>query len=359
MVGAQLVVAVPVTVAEKVIAVVRVAAPTSQTLTATLLAWAALALSAALALGVAVLVARHQARYLSTPLEALASAAERVASGDLQRRTEPVGTPELVRLARTQNEMLDRLCDLIARERRLTADISHQLRTPVTGLALGLQNALSSDGNAAAADSRAALVDALGQVRDLERTIDDVIQLARPQGRAVGTGPVRPVADLCAELERRWHAPLAQAGRPLVVTTQTDPGLALPLFLVKEVLKILLDNATRHGAGRVTVVFRELGSFVAIDVADEGSVPATGDELFRRGQPSGDGLGIGLSLGRSIAEAHGGRLALTRHQPTRFTLLVPLPSSPSEPNSTPAFDRMQRPGPRPAPRRPQSVRGES
>ncbi|WP_034716154.1 HAMP domain-containing sensor histidine kinase [Intrasporangium chromatireducens] len=339
-VGAEFVVAVPVTVGERVIAVVRASAPTSQTFAGILLAWAALALSAALALGVAVLVARRQARYLSTPLEALASAAERVASGDLQRRTEPVGTPELVRLARTQNEMLDRLCDLIARERRLTADISHQLRTPVTGLALGLQNALSSDGNAAAADSHAALVDALGQVRDLERTIDNVIQLARPEAGVLGAAPVRSVEDFGTEIERRWHGPLSEAGRPLVVTAQTDLALFLPQFVVTEILKILLDNAMHHGAGRVTVVFRDLGSFVAIDVADEGSVQARSEELFRRGQSGSDGLGIGLALGRSIAEAYGGRLALTRQQPTRFTLMVPL--FPAEPDPAPASDDPQR-----------------
>ncbi|GGN08042.1 two-component sensor histidine kinase [Terrabacter tumescens] len=337
-VGADLVVAVPVTVAEKVIAVVRVAAPTSQTLTATLLAWAALVLCAGLALAVAVLVARRQARFLSTPLEALAVTAERVASGDLQTRTEPLGTPELVRLAQTQNDMLDRLCELITRERRLTAEISHQLRTPLTGLALGLQNALSRDGSSAAADPHASLADALGQVRDLELTIDHVIQLARPQGRALGADPVRSVAEVCAQIQRRWHGPLSEAGRALFVTAQTDLALPLPQFVVTEVLKILMDNATRHGAGRVTVVFRDLGSFVAIDVADEGSVQASGEELFRRGQSGSDGLGIGLALGRSIAEAYGGRLALARQQPTRFTLMVPLSPTPSEPDPTPVSD---------------------
>ncbi|GAA2748199.1 HAMP domain-containing sensor histidine kinase [Terrabacter aerolatus] len=344
-VGAQLVVAVPVTVAEKVIAVVRVAAPTNQTWTATLLAWAALVLSAGLALVVAVLVARRQARFISTPLEALAVSAERVAAGDLQTRAQPAGTPELVRLAQSQNEMLDRLCDLIARERQLTAEVSHQLRTPVTGLALGLQNALSHEGGGATADPHAALVDALGQVRDLERTIDNVIQLARPEAGVMRGGPVRSVGDFCAEVERRWRGTLSEAGRPLVVTAQTDLALCLPQFVVTEVLKILMDNATRHGAGRVTVVFRDLGSFVAIDVTDEGSVQAHREELFRRGQSGSDGLGIGLALGRSIAEAYGGRLALTLEQPTRFTLMVPLPSTPSEPDPTLSSDSPQRPVP--------------
>lgn len=342
-VGAQLVVAVPVTVAEKVIAVVRVAAPASQTLTATLLAWAALVLCAGLALMVAVLVARRQARFLSTPLEALAVSAERVAAGDLQTRARPNGTPELVRLAQTQNAMLDRLCDLIARERRLTDEISHQLRTPVTGLALGLQNALSHEAGNATADPHAALVDALRQAEDLERTIDNLIQLARPEAGVLGGGPVRSVEDFCAEIERRWHGPLSEAGRPLVVTAQTDLALLLPQFVVTEILKVLLDNAMHHGAGRVTVLFRDLGSFVAIDVADEGSVQARGEELFRSGQSGSDGLGIGLALGRSIAEAYGGRLSLTRREPTQFTLMVPLSSTPPDPDPTPSVDDPQQP----------------
>ncbi|WP_256796423.1 HAMP domain-containing sensor histidine kinase [Terrabacter sp. Ter38] len=324
-VAGDLVVAVPVSVAEKVIAVVRVSTPQRLVWRWVLLAWAVLALSAAAALVVAVLVARRQARLLSTPLEALAMAAERVGAGDLQIRAAPAGAPELVRLAQSQNEMLDRLSALIARERRFTADVSHQLRTPLTGLSLSLQNALRSRDAYPATDLRPALIDATDQVRDLERTIEDILRLARPESRAHTVGASQTVADLTAELERRWRGPLARAGRRLDITHETDPAQPLPVFVTTEVLKILLENATRHGTGRVTVSFRDLGTVVAIDVADEGSISRRADEVFRRGHSGSNGAGIGLALARSIAEAHGGRLTLTTPDPTRFTLLVPIP----------------------------------
>jgi signal transduction histidine kinase len=68
----------------------------------------------------------------------------------------------------------------------------------------------------------------------------------------------------------------------------------------------------RHGIGRVEVAFGDLSTVVAVDVSDEGSVTLAPADLFRRGHSGGSGSGIGLSLGRSIAEAAGGRLS--QHQ---------------------------------------------
>lgn len=326
----DLVVAVPVTVAENVVAVVRVATPQRLVWGWVLLAWGVLAFIGALALTVAVLLARRQARLLSAPLETLAAAATRVGAGDLQIRTPPTGVPELVRLAQTQNDMLERLSDLISRERRFTADVSHQLRTPLTGLALGLQNALRSPETDSDADIRQAVGEAAVQVQALERTIEDILRLARPETAAGGEPAVRTVTELVDDLARRWHGSLAAAGRLLVIRlNDTDPQAALPAFLTTEVLTILLDNANGHGRGSVEVSFRDLSTVIAIDVADEGAMTIPAAEVFRRGASGGNGWGIGLSIGRSIAEAGGGRLTLASTDPTRFTLLVPvsLPAS--------------------------------
>lgn len=323
-VDGELVVAVPVTVAENVVAVVRVATPQRLVWRWVLLAWTALGLTAALALAVAVLVARRRARLLSAPLEALAAAATQVGAGDLQIRTPPTGVPELVRLAQTQNDMLGRLSDLIGRERRFTADVSHQLRTPLTGLTLGLQNALRSTEADPDAVLRPALQDAEEQVRALERTIEDILSLARSQAGTHEAPPTCTVSEVVEDLERRWHGSLAAAGRPFVVRLHdTDPATTVPVFAVTETLTILLDNATRHGQGGVEVSFRDLTTVVAVDVTDEGEVTLPPAELFRRGTSGAGGSGIGLALGRSIAEASGGRLSLASADPTRFTLLLP------------------------------------
>lgn len=326
-VGSDLVVAVPVSVAENVTAVVRVATPQRLVWGWVLLAWGALVASGGAALAIAVLVARRQARLISAPLEALSDAAERVGAGDLRVRTPPAGGPELVRLAQTQNEMLDRVFDLVTRERRFTADVSHQLRTPLTGLALGLQGALLADeSDPHRADLRPAVLEAAEKVRDLERTIEELLRMARRETDTVAADALVVVADLAADLELRWHGQLAGQGRVLdvVVPRDTDAAAAVPAFAAREVLMILLDNASRHGKGRVKVVFRDLSTVIAVDVADEGSVTLGALELFTRGHSGGSGSGIGLSLGRSIAESCGGRLSLADADPARFTLLLPV-----------------------------------
>lgn len=323
-VNGDLVLAVPVTVAENVVAVVRVATPQRLVWGWVLLAWTALTLTAALALVVAGLVARRQARLLSAPLEALATAAARVGAGDLQIRTPPTGVPEVVRLAQTQNDMLTRLSDLIERERRFTADVSHQLRTPLTGLTLALQNALRSSEADPSPPLRPALQDAAERVRALERTVEDILSLARSQNSSLDTSHTCAIEDVVTELERRWHGTFAAAGRPFTVRLQdTDASTAVPVFPVTEILTVLLDNATRHGRGGVEVTFRDLTTVVAVDVSDEGEVTFSQAQLFRRGRSGSGSSGIGLALARSIAEASGGRLALSSPAPTRFTLLLP------------------------------------
>src|SRR4029450_2358234 len=121
----------------KVVGLVRAAQPVRVIWNRVVLAWLALAALAATAFGVAVLVARRQARHLSAPLEALAETSEQIAAGDLTVRAEPSGIPEIGRVAETHNAMVDRLGDMLQRERHFTGNAAQQLRTPLTGLPLG------------------------------------------------------------------------------------------------------------------------------------------------------------------------------------------------------------------------------
>src|ERR1700712_3370709 len=114
-------------------------------------------------------------------------------------------------------------------------------------------------------------------------------------------------------------------GRELVRITGTVdvPAVFCSRRAVEQILDVLLDNAMQHGRGAVTVTFRIADTAVAIDVTDEGS-GLSGDPqaLFvRRSAPSLNHR-IGLTLARTLAEAEGGRLVVSRRNPPTFTLLM-------------------------------------
>ncbi|MYT24357.1 HAMP domain-containing protein [Streptomyces sp. SID7760] len=317
--GGELVVAVPVSSSERVIGVVRASTSARTVWSRVLWGWAVLLGLCLLALGAAVVVARKQAAALTAPLEALARTSLAIADGDLTARAEHSTIAEIDEVARAHNTMVTHLAQLLEHERHFTANASHQLRTPLTGLQLGLEAALADP----EADPRAALAEAAERSRHLDHTIDEVLRLARA---GVGTLPLtanQPVGELLEAADRRWHGVFAGEGRRLTTAWEPEAGrLPVPGRTVDQILDVLLDNAHRHGRGTVTLTLRDLGTALALDVADEGTKTLDPRTIFERG--IGDGSGIGLALARQLAGAAEGRLALASTAPTRFTLLLPL-----------------------------------
>ncbi|MFG2666709.1 histidine kinase dimerization/phospho-acceptor domain-containing protein [Streptomyces sp. NPDC048387] len=319
----ELVVAVPVSSGEQVIGVIRASTRASTVWARVLWGWAALLGLCLVALGAAVIVARRQASILAAPLEALAGTSLAVADGDLTARAEPSTIAEIDEVARAHNTMVDRLAQLLEHERHFTANASHQLRTPLAGLQLGLEAALADPD----ADPRAALAEAAERSRHLDHTIEEVLRLARS-----GAGPLPMAREQSAEdvLEaagHRWHGAFAEDGRRLTTTWEPQAGgLEVPGRTVEQIVDILLDNAHRHGRGTVTLTVRDLGTAIALDVADEGTADLDPQVIFQRG--IGEGSGIGLALARQLAAGADGRLSLTSTAPTRFTLLLPLREEP-------------------------------
>ncbi len=318
--GADLVVAVPVSAAEHVDGVVRAAAPMSVVWTRAVFAWLLLAALAGAALVVAVLVARRQARLLTGPLEDLSSASERIAGGDLSARAEPGDIPEITRVALAHNLMVDRLTQLLDRQSHFSADASHQLRTPLSGLLLKLEAART----APPADLPRILDDAARGVRDLSRTVEDLLTLSRHHPERWFTAAPGTVAEVLTGAEQRWHGPLAREGRRLVLDIEPQVrAWTLPASLLTQIVDVLADNAARHGRGTVTLTARDTSGVLAVDVTDEGTIRLDPADVFVRGASGGGGHGIGLALARTIAEAGGGRLTVTRRAPTTFTLYLP------------------------------------
>ncbi|MDJ0343924.1 HAMP domain-containing sensor histidine kinase [Streptomyces sp. H10-C2] len=321
--GGKLVVAVPVSSSEKVIGVVRATATTSEVWKRVLLAWLGLLGAVLLALGAAIAVARHQARALSTPLEALSATAQAVADGDLTARAEHCGIAEIDQLVTTQNTMVERLTRLLQHERHFSANASHQLRTPLAGLQLGLEAALNAP-REPGSSLRPALEEALEASRHLQRTIDEVLRLARADSGGPVSTPDETAADLLERAARRWHGAFADAGRRLDIDVRPEArSLRLPGRATDQILDVLLDNALRHGRGTATVTVREATGAIAVDVTDEGALRIAPQTAFERGATTGSGNGIGLSFARELAEAAGGRLTASGTDPTAFTLLLP------------------------------------
>jgi signal transduction histidine kinase len=312
-----LAVAVPVTDGTSVTGVIRGATPYHGVWLRIAGAWAVMLALGAVAVGATWLLARRQARRLSAPLESLAGAAQRLGEGDFSVRTAASGIPEIDAAGSALDVTADRLDDLVARERAFSSTASHQLRTPLTGLRLTLETALDASDTA----RRAAMVRALESADRLERTIDDLLSLARhtPADRAV-----LPVPALVADWTSAWSSVLAGRDRRLRVEVAEElPAVRASEAAVRQVVDVLLDNAVLHGTGTVDLVVHDIGATVAIDVSDEGEGPPQPDEVFRSRAASAPGHGIGLALARALAEAEGGRLVLGSARPPVFSLLLP------------------------------------
>ena len=316
-VGDDLVIAVPVLSGATVTGIVRAATAYQEIRRRTALTWLAMGGSAVLALAATWLFARRLAARLARPMEELSTAAKRFGEGDFTVRASCAGIDEIDQVAVALNTTADRVTETLERERTFSADVSHQLRTPLTGLRLQLEAALVSPG----VDVRAALVSGIASADRLERTIDDLLALAR-QPRTQRS-PVDFDA-LFDGVRQCWESLLADQGRTLRVDYHGAPPPRASAPAVRQILGVLLDNAVTHGQGAVTITARDAGGALAIDVTCEG--PSLDGDLDPFSPPQGapTGHGIGLPLARSLAEAEDGRLRLTTPSPPTFTLLLPI-----------------------------------
>ena len=245
-------------------------------------------------------------------------------TGDLSRRlTLSKSRDEVGRLTTSFNAMLDRLqsaqADLaaaLAAQQRFVADASHELRTPLATIRTNAEF-LRERPDAAANDRAEAIADMATEVERMGRLVDGLLVLARADaGVAVQRRPV-DLRAVAAEEARRFRAP--GRGRDESQGVQvTAEGAALvsgDADSLERAVRILLDNAFRHGGPPVGVTVDKRDGRVRLEVRDGGpGLPTGGEERiferFYRADParSGEGTGLGLSIARAIVEAHGGTI---------------------------------------------------
>lgn len=298
------------------------------------------ALTTALLVGVlasaaaAGLAAAFVTRRLLRPLDAVRTATRLIASGHYQASVPLPEEPELAALAADVNTLAAALASTETRRTRLLGEVAHEMRTPLTALD-GYMEGLIDGVFAAKPEILGAASD---EVRRLRRLADDLSALSRAEEQRLELHQVD--ADL-ADLARRAAGRLApQFGDNDVALTIRAPG-TLPVRAdpdrITQVLTNIIGNAlaATPAAGAVTVEARSAGHRAEVAVTDTGIGLAADDlqrvfERFYRvpGQPRrSSGSGIGLTIARNIARAHGGDVAASSAGPGRgatFVLTLPL-----------------------------------
>ncbi|MGJ4846642.1 sensor histidine kinase [Leifsonia sp. Le1] len=331
MVDGTLVDVVPVTTSERTVGVVRASIPLTVVIGDDITAWATILGAAALCLLVGVLIARRAARRVATPMESLANAVQALGHGDFQARATVSGIAEIDVAGAALADTAIRLRALVERQRRLSQDASHQLRTPLAGLRALLET--TQTGEAGAPPD--VVAQALERVDALDATIGDFLAPeTRPRGQLTDIG------ELARQSERRWRGPLAAKGRPLRIDIpeHVEPIATDPARL-QQILDVLLENAYQHGSGAVLVRLRASYGATVVDVEDEGNQIPLDADVFQRGYSGAGRSGIGLALARELTTDIGGRLLLRARLPhTQFSLILdrgsaPVPGSANAPRA--------------------------
>jgi len=306
-----------------------------------------LMLAAAVMAGLAVLiVGSFQARRIVAPVRALAEAAERIAGGDLSQRTPVTSQDELGEMAAAFNTMAAKLERQQELRHRAMADVAHELRTPLSVLQIELESI--EDGlTGPTPEVVAGLQTSVAHLRHLVEDLR-VLSLADAGELQLDVEPVE-VGKLVHEVVNRVQG-TARAkditldvrlpDAPLMVSSD-DQRLA-------QVLLNLLSNALQHTPpdGQVTVDARQVEGEIHVRVQDTGKgipakdLPHIFDRLHRadraRSRDTG-GSGLGLSITRSLVEAHGGRIWAhsTEDEGSAFTFALPLnPGDEQKPGKT-------------------------
>jgi len=282
-------------------------------------------------------------RTLTRRLERLQNGVQQWGEGDLSIRVPENGQDEVAFLAKRFNQAAERVQALVqsreallASQKSLLANASHELRSPLTRIRMGLE--------LMGASATPAFRDEISRnISELDALIEEILLASRLDAREADLGSIESVeligmaAEECARVdaELELQANPSTDGLQTVATELTVLGVAK---LLRRAVRNLLENARRYGAGQISLSLSHTAQHAVIRVADHG--PGVPPELQERifepfyrlpGATERDGgVGLGLALVKSIAQRHGGR-AFCENQPDGGAcFVIELPLSPAQ-----------------------------
>jgi two-component system heavy metal sensor histidine kinase CusS len=271
------------------------------------------------------------------PIAAVTATARRIGPAHLGERIATAGLPAEVKdLADTFNPMLARLEDAFGRLGRFTADIAHELRTPVNTLRLQAEVALQRP--RPPEEYREVLGSCLEECGRLSRLIDSLLFLARAEDpkTELATAPVDVAAELRA-IRELFDPAAAEAGVRVGVESADGLVVRVDRTLFHQAVGNLVSNALAHtpAGGIVTLSAESAGAGVAVAVRDTGpgipaeNLPFVFDRFYRADparSPATGRVGLGLALVKAIAELHGGTVAAESPPGRGTTVTLTLPA---------------------------------
>jgi two-component system OmpR family sensor kinase len=299
-----------------------------------------LLVTGALALAVSLVVAALMAYSVTRPLERIARAAEEIAAGNYDQQLNISVPAEMARLAASFNTMARQVQVTLQSQQDLVANVSHDLKTPLTSIQGFSQALLDGAAHDEAARQRAASIinDEAGRMR---RLVDDLLDLARLEaGQVTVVHEPVDVGDVLQACASRFALQAEEAG----VTLAVEAPPALPVVgdadRLGQVFGNLVDNALKHagkasGGGQVALRAEQRDGLAVCSVTDNGpGIPAAElDRIFERFYQvdksrarRGAGSGLGLAICQEIVRAHGGKIRAESVEGlgTRFTVELPL-----------------------------------
>ena len=285
------------------------------------LGWMIALVGIAVALGVYPIVRR-----LTQRLEALQRGVQRWGEGDLSVRVIEEGQDEVADLSKRFNASAERIEQLVRSHKSLLANASHELRSPLTRIRMGLE--LMGD-----RPSPAAREEISRNIGELDQLIDEILLASRLDASEADMGTIEAVdltglaAEECAQVNAELDLVEGTDNARLTV-----PGVSR---LLRRAIRNLLENARRYGAGEISVELGSANGFATVRVTDRGPgvPPALRERIFEPfyrlpgASERNGGVGLGLALVKSIAERHGGSVRCEERPGGGASFVIRLPTA--------------------------------